>query len=171
MITMDFQLLPASAATTLVVIISILIIRRVRASPPQNLTTSRSSEPTILAKVLASKLPESVILQHDAAAFENSTKSYWAQQECEVTPACVVRPRDVRELCTAVTILKHEYDERRKRSGNDRQGGLFAIRGGSHSPISGAATVKGGVVIDLSRFCDVIPSDDGSSVAIGAGAK
>jgi len=98
-------------------------------------------------------------------------KSYWAQQACEVTPACVVRPRDVQELCTAVTILKHEYDEQRKQSGDGLQEGLFAIRGGGHSAISGAATVKGGVLIDLSLFCDVIPSDDGSTVDIGAGVK
>ena len=49
--------------------------------------------------------------------------------------------------------------------------GLFAIRSGGHSPVSGAASIKGGVVIDLSLLCEVTPSKDGSNVVIGAGAK
>lgn len=88
-------------------------------------------------------------------------------------PACVIRPRDVRQLCTAVTVLKREYDVRGRQAGeeNEKAEGLFAIRSGGHSPVSGAASIKGGVVIDLGLFCDVTPSEDGSSVAIGAGAK
>ena len=49
--------------------------------------------------------------------------------------------------------------------------GVFAIRGGGHSPISGAASINGGVLIDLSSFREVEPSKDGSTVTIGAGAK
>ncbi|KAL9132511.1 MAG: hypothetical protein Q9175_006311 [Cornicularia normoerica] len=97
--------------------------------------------------------------------------SYWAQQECEVIPACVVRPRDVQQLCTAVTVLKREYDDRRKQAGEAKAEGLFAIRSGGHSPVSGAASIKGGVVIDLGLFCEMTPFEHGSSVAIGAGAK
>ncbi len=128
-------------------------------------------EPTLLGKRLTSALPDSVIFPHDAAAFKQSMNSYWAQQECEVIPACVVRPRDVQQLCTAVTILKQEFDEQRKQAGETKAEGLFAIRSGGHSPVSGAASIKGGVLIDLGLFCEVTPSEDGSSVAIGAGAK
>lgn len=176
---MTFQLLSASAATTLLLIISILIMRRLRTSQtlqaakkPDHLDLTNSSpEPTMLSKSLASALPDSVIFPHDAAAFKQSMNSYWAQQECEVIPACVVRPRDVQQLSTAVTVLKREYDERGKQVGEEKAEGLFAIRSGGHSPVSGAASIKGGVVIDLGLFCEVSPSEDGSSVAIGAGAK
>ena len=176
---MAFQLLSASAVTSLLIIISVFLMRRLR--PPQTLgagkkpdhpdITSSSQEPTLLAKNLASVLPDSVIFPRDTAAFNRSMNSYWAQQECEVIPACVVRPRDVQQLCTAVTVLKREYDERRERAGAEISERLFAIRSGGHSPIPGAASIKGGVVIDLSLFCEVTPSDDGSSVVIGAGAK
>ena len=125
----------------------------------------------MLGKSLASKLPDSVILPHDVAAFKQSMNSYWAQQECEVVPACVVRPRDVQQLCTAVTILKREFDEQGKQAGKRKAEGLFAIRSGGHSPVAGAASIKGGVVVDLGLFREVIPSEDGSSVVIGAGAK
>ena len=125
----------------------------------------------MLSKNLASALPDSIILPHNAAAFEQSMNSYWAKQESEVIPACVVRPRDVQQLCTAVTILKREDDERRKHSHEGKSEGFFAIRSGGHSPVSGAASINGGVLIDLSLLRDVTPSEDGSSVDIGAGAK
>ncbi len=97
--------------------------------------------------------------------------SYWAQQECEVVPACVLRPRDVQQLSSAVTILKREYDEREKQGGNEKAGGWFAIRSGDHSPVPGSASIRGGVLIDLSLFCEVTLSKDGTSVVIGTGAK
>ena len=49
--------------------------------------------------------------------------------------------------------------------------GLFATRSGGHSPVSGAASINGGVVIDLSLFREVTTSGDGSTVSIGAGSK
>lgn len=178
-VTMPFYLLSASTATTLLIAIAIFIMRRLRisqtlqaAKKPNHLNlTSSSPEPTRLSKSLASALPNSVIFPHDAVAFKQSIKSYWAQQECEVIPACIVRPRDVQQLCTAVDVLQGEYMERKKQAGEEKVEGLFAIRGGGHSPISGAASIKGGVLIDLGLFCEVTPSKDGSSVAIGAGAK
>ena len=178
-IIMASQLLSTSAATTLLIVISIFIMRRLRTSQtlqaakkPNHIDlTSSLPEPTMLSKSLASALPDSIIFPHDAAAFKQSMNSYWAQQECEVIPACVVRPRDVQQLCTAVTILKREYDKRGKQADEGKAEGLFAIRSGGHSPVSGAASINGGVVIDLGLFREVTPSDDGSSVAIGAGAK
>lgn len=100
---MALQLLFASAVTTLLVIISIFVMRRLRTSqtpeaakkPKQVDLINSFPEPTVLSKTLALVLPNSVILPHDAAAFQQSMKAYWAQQECEVIPACVFRPRDI----------------------------------------------------------------------------
>ncbi|MCJ1376634.1 hypothetical protein MMC20_007877 [Loxospora ochrophaea] len=176
---MALQLLFASAATVLLIIISVLVMRYPRASqtiPPvkrrDHLDALNSPpEPTLLSKSLALALPDSVIFPQNAAAFKQLINSYWARQECEVIPACVVRPHNTQQLCTAVTVLKNEYDERRKLAGEGKAEGLFAIRSGGHSPVSGAASIQGGVLIDLGLFCEVVPSEDGSSVAIGAGAK
>ena len=176
---MSIQLLYTSAVTTLLIFISILIMRHLRTLNPLKITkksdyldfTNSSSKPTKVSKSLVSALPNSVIFPHDAVAFKRSMDSYWAQQECEVVPACVVRPRDVQQLCTAVTILKREYDEQEKQAGEGKAEALFAIRSGGHSPIAGAASIKGGVLIDLGLFCQVTPSEDGSSVTIGTGAK
>lgn len=128
-------------------------------------------EPTMLSKSLARAMPESVVLPRDTAAFKKLMTSHWAKQECEVPPACIVRPRSAQELCTAVDILKREYDKQKSEGGDKNTRGLFAVRSGGHSPISGAASIKGGVLIDLGHLNEVSPSEDGSSVVIGAGAK
>ena len=71
----------------------------------------------------------------------------------------------------AVTLLKREYDQQGKQAREGKAEALFAVRSGGHSPISGAASIKGGVMIDLGLFSQVTPSEDGSSVTFGAGAK
>ncbi|TVY12607.1 Bifunctional solanapyrone synthase [Lachnellula arida] len=175
-------LLPALVATILITI-SIFIMRRLRtalvpqpANGPDHLSVASNSQDPIYT-MLSKALPDAVIFPHNEVAFRKSMDSYWAQQECEVVPACVVQPRDAQQLSTAVKILKREFDGRelgkKDRTGSDegKSPGLFAIRGGGHSPVSGAASVEGGVLIDLSLLREVTPSEDGSSVVIGAGAK
>ncbi|ORY10764.1 hypothetical protein BCR34DRAFT_341023 [Clohesyomyces aquaticus] len=172
-----FELFPASTTTTfLIILISIFIMRRARASrnirPEETEVTVES--PTEFTKKLASALPHSVILPRDTTAFKQSVNAYWAQQACEMNPSCVFRPRNVQEVCSTVAILKDEYDRRREEGEEqekERPNGLFAIRSGGHSPVSGAASIHNGVLIDLSLLCDVTPAEDGSIVAIGAGAK
>ena len=124
-----------------------------------------------LSRCLTSALPDDVILPHDAVHFKQSMNTHWAQQECEVVSACIVRLRDAQQLCTVVSIIKRKYDRRRKDKNKKKLKGLFAIRSSGHSSVAGAASIEGGVVIDLSLFCDVTPSEDGSSVIIGTGAK
>lgn len=176
--TMTFRLLLGLIVTAILITLSVLIIRLRTSSLPQTpkkpLHLDRMSNSPELAQVsknLASALPDSVIFPRDVAVFRESMNSYWAKQECEVVPACILRPRDVQQLSTAVTILKREYDERELEGGNEKAEGLFAIRSGGHSPVPGAASTKGGVLIDLSLFCEVTPSEDGTSVVIGTGAK
>ena len=174
---MAFQLLVAFTTTTLLVLFSIFMMRRQRTAQQvlkesdQLELVNSLSEPTMLSKGLSSALPDSVILPHNVAAFQQSMRSYWAQQEYEVVPACVVRPRDVQQLCTAVNIIKREYNRQREQIGQKKVDGLFAIRSGGHSPVAGAASIKRGIMIDLRLFCEVTPSRDGSSVVIGTGAK
>lgn len=167
------QLLFAAAVTVLLIFISIFIVRRLQIPPAQTLQTTKSSpsELTMLGKRLSAALPDNVVLSHDTTAFKRAVNAYWAKQETEVVPACVVQPTDAQQLCTAVNILKGEYDERRKRADQEQAEGLFAVRGGGHSPVPNAASIKGGVLIDLGLICEVTPSEDGSSVVIGAGAK
>ncbi|ESZ90047.1 FAD binding domain-containing protein [Sclerotinia borealis F-4128] len=149
---------------------------RILRSAPKSPVQGDLPEPTAISKKLLEALPNSVLFPHDAAAFNQSTNSYWAQQECEVTPACVVRPRNDQELSIAVKILKRGHDESAKASvsGEVNTEHLFAVRSGGHSCMPNAATINGGVLIDLRNLNEVIiPLGDHeeSSVIIGAGCR
>jgi hypothetical protein len=167
---MASQLLFTSAATTLLIIISISIMRHLRLSP-KKLVQLDLPEPTKLSQTLASALPNRVIFPQEISIFSQVVNSYWAKQECEAIPACVVQPRNDQELCTAIAILKREYDERVKEAREGHVQPVFAIRGGGHSPVPGAASIAGDVLVDLSLFNEVTPSEDGLSITIGGGAK
>ena len=143
-------------------------------SSERNPTQHLSEAAGRLVNRLSSALPDNIILSTDVKAFETSVNAYWAKQECEVVPSCVIYPKTADQLSTAIAVLKGEYDERKNATQdieNTMSEGLFAIRSGGHSPVAHAASIKHGVLIDMSHFSDVIPSEDESSVAIGAGAK
>ncbi|PQE13561.1 FAD binding domain-containing protein [Rutstroemia sp. NJR-2017a BVV2] len=150
-------------ATVFIIVLSLLILRGFL--PSQRTADEKVSsvpKPTVVSKLLSTSLPESVVLP-GSSAFTKATNSYWAKQESEVIPACVVRPRTTEELSVAVKILKQEYDKDPR--------GMFAVRSGGHSPVPNAASIQGGVLIDLSLFNKVILSEDKSSVTIGAGNR
>jgi hypothetical protein len=153
----------ALVATVVIVALSVLILRGFL--PSQRTADGKVfavPEPTLTSILLSKSLPESVILP-DSSKFSKATSSYWAKQESEIIPACVLRPRTTGELSVAVKILKQEYDKDPR--------GMFAIRSGGHSPVPGAASIQGGVLIDLSLFSKVIISEDRLSVIIGAGNR
>lgn len=159
-----------------VVLTSVLLLRRKQTPNGQQPAT----KPHLLANVpperlpkyiqsLLSELPGCVILQADTEAFQQAVDYNWAQQNREIIPACIVRPRDAQELGKAVAILRRDHGSR-IRAGAPTTG-FFAIRSGGVNPGLGAATVQDGVVIDLSLFCEVTPAVDGSTVTVGTGAK
>ena len=177
---MDSQLFSGLVLSILLVTISALVTYHLygslkpHAGETNNMMGSLAASPerSKLIHDLASALPDSIILPHDEASFRDSMKSYWARQASEVAPACVIQPRGTQQLSEAVKILKHEFDGTTKHSGDaDKVEGLFAVRGGGHSPLPRASSTDGGILIDLCSFCEVTPSEDGSSIVIGAGAK
>lgn len=139
--------------------------------------------PSIQALVssLLSALPDRVITPDQKVEYFRATRRYWAKQAWDAVPACFVQPRDAEEVCTVVRILKEEFDARNRRTSKDADGGVkendgdesgpfFAIKGGGHSPTSGASSWKDGVVLDLCYFNSVELSDDSRSVIFGGGA-
>jgi FAD/FMN-containing dehydrogenase len=119
---------------------------------------------------LTAALPHIVISPDNTKAFHRATKAYWDQKACEAAPACVVQPRNVWELASAVKIVKREFDLR-SQAPNGTADGVFAVRSGGHSPVAGASSIKGGALIDLSLFNEVTLSTDGTSVVLGTGCK
>ncbi|KAI8935233.1 hypothetical protein NX059_007822 [Plenodomus lindquistii] len=145
--------------------------REAEAEKPGHLVTDDVSKSArLLRSKLAAALPHVVITPDTPTAFKESLNAYWDQKACEVVPSCVVRPRNVWELAQAVKILKREVDLR-KAQGHQSSEPIFAVRSGGHSPVAGASSIQGGVLIDLSLFKEITPAQDLNSVAIGAGCK
>jgi hypothetical protein len=128
-----------------------------------------------LRDALNSTLPDSIILPQTTTAFGQAVGAYWAQQECEVFPACVLQPRNAQDLATGVEILNRHFDELRRVGNGGDEGlgveGLFAIRSGGHHHVAGAASIKGGVLIDLSLLDKITIAEDGKTVTFGAGLR
>jgi FAD/FMN-containing dehydrogenase len=132
---------------------------------------------TRLGESLSASLPDS-ILYPDHADFKTSSGSYWAMQSSETIPTYIIRPQNVEQLSTAVKILAAEYGYRMKRGdavGDPKNGhhetGTFAVRSGGHSPVARASSIHDGALIDMSLFCQVIPSQDMKSAVVGSGAR
>lgn len=152
----------------IVVIALSMINHRIENSQPQvNYDDFISAERSAVSLALAQALPDSVFFGPHPV-FVESIRSYWAVQERDIVPRCIVRPRSAEEVATAVAILKRDYDNCTRQDGVPS---LFAVRSGGHSPIPGAANIDGGVVIDLQLLNKIIPSEDGSCVVIGTGAR
>lgn len=156
-------------ATALIVVF--YLVRRTGNSPQAQPQQQTPVKPNPVVEKLLAALPELVLLPHGSEAFRESVKTYWAQQEREVVQAAIVQPRNAGELAKVVAILKAEYDMRSTQPRENFEDVLFAIRGGGQSPISGSASAKGGVLIDLALFREVTVADDQESVAVGAGNR
>jgi len=90
--------------------------------------------------------------------FWNSTlyldllSSYWAQQETQVTPTCIVQAACTEDVSKAVSLLSS------MNSRDDNQC-KFAIRSGGHG-VYGASNLQGGINLDLSAMKSIEVSND-----------
>ncbi|KAL8987686.1 MAG: hypothetical protein Q9177_003133 [Variospora cf. flavescens] len=161
------QRITAAFFGIVVVLLSLLVHHSRRAQPQMSYPNVTSAELSAASATLAKALPESVFFGPHPVFIE-SVQSYWAMQERDIVPQCIFRPRNAREVATAIGIIKRDYDLRTRRGDLPSP---FAIRSGGHSPIPGAANTNSGIVIDLRLLNQIVPSRDGLSVVIGSGAR
>ena len=95
--------------------------------------------------------------------YSESVRSYWSNQEAEVRPAGILRPRSVSDVAEAVKLLSRANLE----SGFAAP---FAVRSGGHQTWAGSANLAGGLNIDLRELKNFQTSSDGQLVMVGAGA-
>lgn len=89
-----------------------------------------------------------------------SWNSYLADQETEIQPAIIFRPKSTAEVATFVKVIEPFSSET-----------AFAIRAGGNMPLPGCANVPNGVTLDLSLMADVeLDKNNNSIVRIPAGA-
>lgn len=93
-----------------------------------------------------------------------SLQSYYAGQEGDLRPFCIVKPADAADVAVVVTELA-----KANVSGNDCC--RFAIRGGGHTSFAGSANIVDGVTIDLGDINSVSVNADQSLTSVGGGAR
>ncbi|KAI8275470.1 Bifunctional solanapyrone synthase [Colletotrichum sp. SAR 10_98] len=94
-----------------------------------------------LVKLMGS---HNVVIPRDTA-YTSSVGSYFSLKNAETHPACIVIPESSNDVSIAVRSLTRGFELRKNQC-------QFAIRGGGHTPYKGAASIDGGVLIDLARL-------------------
>jgi len=95
------------------------------------------------------------------AGYEDSVKSYWSKV-AQVNPLCIVQPYRATEVVEAVTALV---------KANKAQSCQFAVRSGGHTTWAGAANIKDGVTIDLSKMNTTTYFAENNTAAVLPGAR
>ncbi|RYP57061.1 hypothetical protein DL770_010766 [Monosporascus sp. CRB-9-2] len=91
----------------------------------------------------------------NSSVYRTESTAFWSWTEW-LDPTCVFLPRTTEEVSQAVSIFT-EY------------GCPFAIRGGGHSAVRGAANIEDGILVSMRRIKDITFSEDKRTVSIGAG--
>ncbi|RYC58032.1 hypothetical protein CHU98_g8176 [Xylaria longipes] len=102
--------------------------------------------------------------------YNSSAASYWSSQAASVQPACVFTPSDTQDVSIALRALTTA--EFITPDGNEpQQACRFAVRSGGHTSYAGAASITGGVTVDLSSLKSIELSQDRSTVSVDVGAR
>ncbi|ROT41605.1 FAD binding domain-containing protein [Sodiomyces alkalinus F11] len=106
---------------------------------------------------LASYFPDSTFARDNSqsSTYYREKTAFWSATEW-LDPTCVFLPSSTDEVSIAVSIFSEE-------------GCPFAIRGGGHSAIRGAANIDNGILVSMKRIRDITMSPDNSTVTIGMG--
>lgn len=124
---------------------------------------------------LASLLGQGRVAFPDTTPYESSQESYFARQNTELEPFCVVSPESTEEVSSIITSLVATASVLPE---HEQAGCNFAIRSGGHNSFGGASNIHQGVTIDLRALKDIrmeSPSETDDTghlhtVFVGAGA-
>lgn len=91
-----------------------------------------------------------------------SLSSYFAAQQADLYPECIVYPQAADHVAVALHVLTT--------TSNTTTGCQFAVRSGGHSFTTGASNIETGVTIDLRGLNSIELDQDSTTVSIGVGA-
>ena len=89
---------------------------------------------------------------------EGFSLSYFAQQQREAIPACVILPTSAEEASQALGIIKDHQCH-------------FAVKSGGHGMFPGASNAQQGITMDLRNLNGLRVSDDRLTTSVGTGTK
>lgn len=111
---------------------------------------------------LQSAFPGDQIALPGTEQYTTWNTSYLAQQESDLQPACIFRPKSCQQVSQFVQLITPFAA-----SGET----FFAIRGAGNMPEPGCANVQDGITLDLALMTDVKLDQDKGVVRVLAGAK
>ena len=121
---------------------------------------------TIQCAALASALGDGKVSFPSSAPYAASLSSYFALQESELHPKCIVFPETTGDVADAVKTLTSGG---KPSDGHQKPACAFAIRSGGHATTPGTANVEGGVTLDLSNLSQVKVHESNQTVSVGVG--
>ncbi|GJN80322.1 hypothetical protein PLIIFM63780_003848 [Purpureocillium lilacinum] len=131
------------------------LIGRGTASPAVEQPSAAAASGASCCKALTDALG-SKVASKCSPGYTKSIQSYWAVQETQISPTCVLLATSADDVSKALNVLVPSSCR-------------FAVRGGGHGPIPGIANIQDGVTIDLSALREITPNQDKSLVALGPG--
>ncbi|OBT74256.1 hypothetical protein VF21_07402 [Pseudogymnoascus sp. 05NY08] len=96
---------------------------------------------------------------NSSSEYAKSQSSYWALQQSELIPTCIVVPSTASEVSDAISII------------STIDSCNFAIKGAGHGTVVGAANIDGGVKFDMSHLNEIETNSEGTVTRIGAGSQ
>ncbi|KAI5370384.1 putative FAD-binding domain, PCMH-type, FAD-binding, type PCMH, subdomain 2 [Septoria linicola] len=99
-----------------------------------------------------------VVFPYDAA-YSQSMGSYFSLKNSDLSPNCIALPRSSQDVSLAVQTLSlgaHAWEGQCQ----------FGVRGGGHTPFKGAASIDGGIVIDLLHMPTAGISPDHETITV-----
>jgi FAD/FMN-containing dehydrogenase len=85
-------------------------------------------------------------------------ETYYATQQRELVPTCVIIPESADALSQAIKIVREQEC-------------TFSVKSGGHTQVVGGSNIQNGLVFDLHKLSGIELSDDESTALVGTGAK
>lgn len=111
---------------------------------------------------LQAAFPGEQIALPGTEAYATWNASYLAQQESDLAPAAIFRPKSTEDVALFVCLIEPSAV-----SGTV----AFAIRAAGNMPAPGCANIQDGITLDLSLLTAIRLDDERSVVRVAAGAK
>ncbi|EWY81956.1 hypothetical protein FOYG_16161 [Fusarium oxysporum NRRL 32931] len=108
-----------------------------------------------MVKLLRAAIPERVYVR-DTPEYEDARNGFWALEQAQCKPHCIIQPCKSQELSDVMRILRNT-------------GSPFGVKSGGHGRLAGESSVSSGVLIDLKRLDKVELSADKTSCKVGPG--
>jgi FAD/FMN-containing dehydrogenase len=103
-------------------------------------------------------LGSSKVILSSGASYNTTLSSFWSGQSRDDDPSCIVQPESSVDVSAAVQILTSKWCK-------------FSVKSGGHMPWAGAASINGGIEIDLVNLSAVTLSSSNATAFLGPGAR